>query len=96
MRNRVWCVRALAAVAAIVAGAATETRAADVDGSQDHPLVGRYEGSEIVAYKVSEFDEVSLIEAPFDYTKIPGGAGIKTVEGKSFLIYYTLPGPLDP
>ena len=47
--------------------------AADVAGSSDHPLVGRYEGSEIVAYKVTEFDEVSIIEAPFDYTKIPGG-----------------------
>jgi len=91
MRNRVWCVQALAAFAAIVAVGMTEARAADIDGSQDHPLVGRYEGSEIVAYKVSEFDEVSLIEAPFDYTKIPGGEGIKTIEGKSFLIYYTLP-----
>ncbi|HEV7463729.1 MAG TPA: OmpA family protein [Methyloceanibacter sp.] len=60
-------------------------------GSSDHPLVGRYEGSEIVAYKVTEFDEVTIIEAPFDYTKIPGGEGFKTLEGKSFLIYYTLP-----
>ena len=91
MTNRVWCVQALAAFAAIVAVGVTEARAADVAGSQDHPMVGRYEGSEIVAYKVSEFDEVSLIEAPFDYTKIPSGEGIKTVEGKSFLIYYTLP-----
>jgi outer membrane protein OmpA-like peptidoglycan-associated protein len=65
--------------------------AADVAGSSDHPLVGRYEGSEIVAYKVTEFDEVALIAAPFDYTKIPGGDGFKTIEGKSFLIYYTLP-----
>ena len=60
-------------------------------GSSDLPLVGRYQGSEIVAYKVTEFDEVSMIEAPFDYTKMPGGEGFKTVEGKSFLIYYTLP-----
>lgn len=66
-------------------------QAADVAGSSDHPLVGRYEGSEIVAYKVTEFDEVSVIEAPFDFTKIPGGDGFKTVEGKSFLIYYMLP-----
>jgi OmpA-OmpF porin, OOP family len=66
-------------------------RAADIAGSGDHPLVGRYEGSEIVGYKVTDFDEVTIIEAPFDYTKIPGGEGFKTVEGKSFLIYYTLP-----
>jgi outer membrane protein OmpA-like peptidoglycan-associated protein len=71
--------------------ALTAAWAADVAGSSDHPLVGRYEGSEIVAYKVTEFDEVTIIEAPFDYTKIPGGEGFKTVEGKSFLIYYTLP-----
>jgi outer membrane protein OmpA-like peptidoglycan-associated protein len=65
--------------------------AADVAGSGDHPLVGRYEGSEIVAYNVKEFDEVTVIEAPFDVTAIPGGPGFKTIEGKSFLIYYTVP-----
>jgi OmpA-OmpF porin, OOP family len=65
--------------------------AADVAGSGDHPLVGRYEGSEIVAYNVKEFDEVTVIEAPFDVTAIPGGPGFKTIEGKSFLIYYKLP-----
>jgi outer membrane protein OmpA-like peptidoglycan-associated protein len=66
-------------------------RAADIEGSSDHPLVGRFEGSEIVAYQVTEFDEVTLVEAPFDYAKLPNGEGFKTVEGKSFLIYYTLP-----
>jgi OOP family OmpA-OmpF porin len=66
-------------------------RGADLPGSSDHPLVGRYEGSEIVAYKVTEFDEVTVIAAPFDFTQIPAGPGFKTVEGKSFLIYYTLP-----
>ena len=65
--------------------------AADVAGSSDHPLVGRYQGSEIVAYKVTEFDEATIIEAPFDPTQTPNGPGFKSVEGKSFLIYYTLP-----
>jgi outer membrane protein OmpA-like peptidoglycan-associated protein len=65
--------------------------AADIEGSSDHPLVGRYQGSEIVAYEVTEFDEVTVIDGPFDYTKIPNGEGFKTLEGKSFLIYYTLP-----
>ena len=78
---------ALAAVGLSLAGAL----AADIAGSADHPLVGRYEGSEIVAYQVTEFDEVTIIEAPFDYTKIPNGEGFKTIEGKSTLIYYTLP-----
>jgi OmpA-OmpF porin, OOP family len=66
-------------------------RAADIEGSSDHPLVGRYQGSEIVAYKVTEFDEVTVIDGPFDYTKTPNGEGFKTLEGKSYLIYYTLP-----
>jgi OOP family OmpA-OmpF porin len=66
-------------------------RAADIEGSSDHPLVGRYQGSEIVAYEMSEFDEATVIEGPFDYTTIPNGDGFKTLEGKSFLIYYTLP-----
>jgi outer membrane protein OmpA-like peptidoglycan-associated protein len=65
--------------------------AADVAGSSDHPLVGRYEGAEIVAYKLTEFDEVTVIDAPFDVAQMPGGPGFKAVEGKSFLIYYTLP-----
>jgi outer membrane protein OmpA-like peptidoglycan-associated protein len=90
---RLGTVAAYAALSATLAWAALSGPAsvADVDGSQDYPLVGRYEGSEIVAYKVTEFDEVNLIESPFDYTKMPGGEGFTTIEGKSFLVYYTLP-----
>jgi OOP family OmpA-OmpF porin len=88
-RRSLGLIAALALMCGLALGSAA--RAADIAGSSDHPLVGRYEGSEIVAYKVTEFDEVTIIEAPFDYTKIPGGEGFKTVEGKSFLIYYTLP-----
>lgn len=76
---------------AIAGLALSAAHAADVESSSDHPLVGRYEGSEIVAYKVVEFDEVNVIEAPFDYANAPNGTGFKTIEGKSFLIYYTLP-----
>jgi outer membrane protein OmpA-like peptidoglycan-associated protein len=79
------------AVLAVLGVALSLAHAADIQGSADHPLVGRYEGSEIVAYQVIEFDEVNVIEAPFDYTKIPNGEGFKTIEGKSTLIYYTLP-----
>ena len=87
-RRNIVC---LFAAMAITGLAYTGAQAADIEGSSDHPLVGRYEGSEIVAYKVVEFDEVTVIEAPFDYTKIPGGPGFKTLEGKSYVIYYTLP-----
>lgn len=86
---RRWLGLCLAALCAVCISVVVQ--AADIEGSSDHPLVGRYEGSEIVAYKVAEFDEVTVIEAPFDYTKIPNGVGFKTLEGKSYLIYYTLP-----
>lgn len=72
-------------------GMALPARAADVEGSSDHPLVGRYDGSEIVGYKTTEFDEANLVEAPFSPTSTNGGAGFKTVEGHITLIYYTLP-----
>ena len=67
--------------------------AADVDGSSDHPLVGRYEGSEIVGYRVTEFDEAKLIDGPFDpvNAETRTGSGFNTVEGRVVLIYYKLP-----
>jgi OmpA-OmpF porin, OOP family len=71
---------------------AVPAHAADVAGSSDYPLVGRYSGSEIVGYQVSEYDETVIIEEPFDSTTSDRtGAGFKTVEGKIFLIYYKLP-----
>ena len=54
-------VTALICAAAVVfmAGAAT---AADIDGSQDHPLISqRYEGSEIIRYEQQTFDEHALL-----------------------------------
>jgi outer membrane protein OmpA-like peptidoglycan-associated protein len=72
-------------------GMALPVRAADVEGSSDHPLVGRYNGSEIVGYKVTEFDEANVLEASFSPTSTNGGTGFKTVEGRITLIYYALP-----
>ncbi|MGO1068190.1 OmpA family protein [Lysobacter sp. CA199] len=37
---------------------------------KDHPLVGRYEGATIRAYKQSQFDEASLLQAPVDYQSL--------------------------
>ena len=83
-------------LALLVLGAASQTTAvsaADVAGSRDHPLVGRYEGSEIVGFRTTDFDEVKVVAGPFD----PAGAmdqtgdGFQTVEGREILIYYTLP-----
>ena len=80
----------LALSAAVILGG-SGVRAADVAGSSDHPLVGRYDASEIVGYTVTEYDETNLLEAPFSPTSTNGGTGFKTVEGKITLIYYALP-----
>ena len=72
-------------------GAIMPVRATDIEGSSDHPLVGRYQGAEIVGYEVTEYDEAALIEGPFSPLNTTGGTGFTTVEGKVSLIYYTLP-----
>ena len=41
--------------------------AVDAPGSADHPLVGRYAGSNIVYYRQVAFDEVALLKQPHDY-----------------------------
>ncbi|WP_245460243.1 OmpA family protein [Mesorhizobium sp. M1B.F.Ca.ET.045.04.1.1] len=87
--NRIGAIAVLLIVGGL--GMALPVRAADVEGSSDHPLVGRYEGAEIVGYAVSEYDEANLVEGPFSPTSTNGGTGFKTVEGRSALIYYALP-----
>jgi OmpA-OmpF porin, OOP family len=42
----------------------------DIADSEDHPLVGRYQGAEIVYYKSSDFDEAALLRAPHDYNAL--------------------------
>jgi hypothetical protein len=58
--------------------------AQDADGSADHPLIGRYEGSSIHAYQYEDFDEVRL-------KKEPGGPGSHFYEGVLTRIHYKLP-----
>ena len=73
--------------------------AADVDGSADHPLVGRYDGSEIVYYKASAFDELSFLKAPHDYNALlernatddRSGSEWLNAEGRATEIRYALP-----
>ena len=66
---------------------------ADIDGSSDYPLVGRFEGAEIVGYQVTEYDDVTVLDGPFDPVDVSNrtGPGFKGIEGRSTLIYYTLP-----
>lgn len=57
IRIRIWF--STAVLLSVVSGM-TPAFAADVKGSKDHPLVSRYEGSEIFIYKVAAFDEYPL------------------------------------
>ncbi len=41
--------------------------AKDAAGAKDHPLVGRYQGSEISFYAANDFDDAWLLKAPLDY-----------------------------
>lgn len=73
--------------------------AADEPGSSDHPLVGRFQGSDITYYKHSDFDEAALLKAPHDYATLlnanrlsdrSGGEWL-TVEGAVTAIRYEIP-----
>jgi OOP family OmpA-OmpF porin len=88
MNRPLWST--LVAVAWAATGIAA-AHAADIDGSADHPLVGRFAGAEIVGYEVKAYDEATVLEGPFSPLSTAGGAGFATVEGKVTLIYYALP-----
>ncbi len=69
--------------------------AKDAPGSADHPLVGRYKGSEIIAYQSSDFDRVDLLAKPiprrFNWSAaLPEDLRIRE-EGRSFRIVYRAP-----
>jgi OmpA-OmpF porin, OOP family len=69
--------------------AAMPVAAADIPGSADHPLVGRYEGSSINGYDYQEFDVY-----PF-----PAGAGrdgFREIEGRVTRISYIIPEEVSP
>ena len=66
----------------------------DLKGSQDHPAVGRVEGSRIAGYDVKDYD---VLRVP---TKIDYGWGrvkeFKELEGRVTRIYYVAPRTLSP
>lgn len=68
---------------------------ADVEGSSDHPMVSRYEGSEIVDYDFREFDEYEILLGKVTHASGEPGdskAGVsQTLEGKITKISYYLP-----
>ena len=70
------------AIAAAIGLAALPAFAADKEGSKDHPLIGRYAGSEITSYKETEFNEQRFINAPIDIR----GEGEKFTPDNSFKV----------
>lgn len=94
LRNWVWAVAIGLAVASVALA-----QDQDVEGSKDHPLVGRYEGSTIAFYKVSEFDEAALLTAPHDYNALlekdatddRSGDDWLKLEGRVTKIRYAIP-----
>jgi outer membrane protein OmpA-like peptidoglycan-associated protein len=70
--------------------------AADAPGSKDHPLVGRYTGSEIVFYKQSSYDEAVILQAPFNWRELQQSSYVRSgpewlkLEGGVTTIRYTV------
>ena len=66
---------------------------ADVKGSRDHPLIGRFAGSEIIGYRTSDYGEWNLALGPA-YEASYGNFQVKKskrVEGKLTRILYLAP-----
>lgn len=84
--------------AALAAMLLSPALAEDIPDSEDHPLVGRYEGSEIVEYTHSDYDEAYALIAPNDWTsKVPNnqkdrsGSEWQRMEGEIWKIRYMIP-----
>lgn len=72
--------------------------AQDVPGSSDHPLISRYEGSEILKYETEEFTDYSLLTGP---AKKTGGIeqnrdAATALEGKLTRVTYRAPAERSP
>ncbi|MFT3811090.1 MAG: OmpA family protein [Micropepsaceae bacterium] len=87
-----------ALAAALAAMFLAPALAEDVPDSEDHPLVGRYEGSFIDEYKHSDFDEAYALKDANDWTsKVPNnetdrsGAEWQLMEGEVWSIRYVMP-----
>ena len=85
-------IRDIALLALLALGPIAANPAAAKSGSDgDHPLVGRYVGSELVGRYDNAFDEADLINGPITDLRGAGAPGWLHVEGKTTLLYYKLP-----
>jgi outer membrane protein OmpA-like peptidoglycan-associated protein len=89
-RRRAW--RAATAWLALTLPAAA-TFAADIEGSRDHSLMSRYEGSEIIGYDQREFDQFALFVKPAEnYGGIAkNAASTRSLEGTVTHLTYRAP-----
>lgn len=62
----------LAVFPALFLAAVAAAQEADREGSKDHKIVGRYQGSYITEYSQKEYDEVRFLKPPLD----AGGNGM--------------------
>ena len=86
-------------MAALFAAAAVAAHAKDLAGSKDHPLVKRFEGSEIVWYAQKSYGALRLALEPvvFDYNEGKFAPYKKLeVEGRKTTIYYAIPAGVVP
>ncbi|WP_417445529.1 DUF4892 domain-containing protein [Kangiella sp.] len=65
---------------------------ADIEGAKDHPLTGRFEGSDIIKYSYTDFDEYSFIVEPLtSNNKAEHAQHMDRKEGKLTRITYRAP-----
>jgi OOP family OmpA-OmpF porin len=74
-----------AVMTAMLSLMAPVAQAADMAGSKDHPLAGRYTGSEIAFYKASSFDEAALLQGPLDLRALTDAGDTHSRAGKEWL-----------
>jgi outer membrane protein OmpA-like peptidoglycan-associated protein len=77
----------------IAAHGGGEALAADIQGSRDHSLISRYQGAQIAAYEVRDFDEHVIGLGPAKEVSHPKYEFSKkqVVEGKVTRILYSIP-----
>jgi len=82
-------------IALLLASMLSANAVADVAGSRDHPLIGRFAGSEIIGYSAKDYDEMTFALGPA-YEAPSGNYELKKkqrVEGKlTRILYLTPPG----
>ncbi|GAA6142434.1 DUF4892 domain-containing protein [Hydrogenophaga sp. 5NK40-0174] len=80
--------RRLLMATALALSAFTAT-AADVNGAEDHPLISRFPGSDIVSYYTSEFNEIRFPDRAAKEDKPP--SSFVTAAGRHTAIVYRAP-----